>query len=122
MVTKDEEAPKATAQTKPAAAPVKKRPASLNNSVEPPDAVSVVKADAKAQAAREKLAKKNAVSVSKDDDENVLGVATEHFNVARASHFGIEVVNISKRGYVGPAQLTVTDDELDELIDALDKF
>jgi hypothetical protein len=93
-----------------------------DNDLGAPDPEEVIKNTVKAEAARDELAQKNAVSVSKDDDKNVIGVATEHFNVARADHHGIEVINVSKRGYVGPPQLTITNDELEELVDALDKF
>lgn len=93
-----------------------------DNDLTAPDADDVVQRTAKAEEARAKLAHKNAVSVSKDDHGDVLGVATEHFNVGRGDHFGINVVNVSKRGYVGPAQLVLTEDELDELVDALNKF
>jgi len=93
-----------------------------NHDLTAPDPDEVLKRTAETEAARDKLAQKNAVSVSKDDNKNVIGVATEHFNVASADNHGIEVINVSKRGYVGPAQLTLTNDELEELIDALDKF
>lgn len=124
MVTADEQTPTQptkvqTAQPKPARPA---RPARPDNSVLPPDPTAVQEAQHKADVAKAKLAKKNSVSVSKDDSDNVLGVATEHFNIARSDHYGIPVVNISKRGYVGPAQLTVSDDELDELKDALGRF
>lgn len=139
MVTKDEETAKQPTQntTNPAAKQQgpggkvpdhrerpkgERRPSTLDQDLTAPDPEDVVKRQAKADEAREKLAKKNAVSVSEDEHGDVIGVATEHFNIARGNHYGIDVVNVAKRGHVGPAPLVLTDEELDELIDALDKF